>query len=219
MTPPPPGRSELETWLAERGERLSPEQWVLLDEFLRRVAEQNEKVNITADSGDALYLRHAADAFPALAMLKKRFSEAPKILDLGAGAGFIGITIKIAWLEADVTVLESSYRKFGFLNWACAETKLRGLHALLGRAPQALGGRIFDAAIVRAVARPDEAVRLGLRSVRRDGGMCLMYLAVPAQADPRLKHAIADCDARLDETISYRLPGEDSDRHLALVIN
>jgi len=215
----PPGREPLEAWLSQRGERLSPEQWAALDKFLAQVEAHNAKVNITADAGEALYLRHAADAFPVLEALRNRFSEPPKLVDVGAGAGFIGVTLKIAWPEADVSLLESSYRKFGFLNWACAETRLTGLHALLGRAPQALGSKVFDAALLRAVAHPDEAIRLGLRCLRRDRGLCVLFLSSPPQSDPKLQKAIAAAGARLAETVSYRLPGESADRHLALIEN
>src|SRR6267378_382473 len=87
-------------------------------------------------------------AFPE--SLRPTFTLSGFILK-SAGAGFIGITLKIAWPEAEVTLLESSHRKFLFLNWASAQLKTRGLHAVLGRAPQALHGRTFDAVIIRAV--------------------------------------------------------------------
>ena len=215
----PPGRDALEAWLTERDERLAAEQWKLLEEFLARVESHNAKVNLTADSGAALYVRHAADAFPALAVLRKRFSAPPTILDVGAGAGFVGVTIKIAWPEADVSLLESSYRKFGFLNWACAETKLRGLHALLGRAPQGLRGKTYDAVLLRAVTQPEEAVRLGLSCARRDGGIVLLHLSERPELQPKIAKAIETAGARLGQVEPYRLPGEGADRFIVVLEN
>src|SRR5262249_51533193 len=115
------------------------------------------------------------------------------------------------------TVLESSYRKFGFLNMACARTQLRGLHALLGRAPQALGGRIFDAVLVRAVAQPEEAVRLGMRSVRRDGGLCLLFLRAPPGDNPTIRKALRSLSASVSEDVQYLLPREPQHGHLAVL--
>src|SRR5437879_2106980 len=125
-----PGRESLESWAGGLGLNLDPAQWRQIEDYLRQVSEYNQKFNITSDSGDALYLRHAADALAVLPALKRRLGShpSPRLLDLGAGAGFIGITLKIAWPEAEVTLLESSQKKFRFLNWAAAQLKTQGLH-------------------------------------------------------------------------------------------
>lgn len=219
--PSPPGRDELDCWLEGLGLRLSPPQWARLDQYLQAVSDHNEKVNLTSDSGKAFYLRHAADAFAALPALKRRLGCAapgPSLLDLGAGAGFIGVALKIAWPEVEVTLLESSQRKFRFLNWAAARLEVPRLRVVLGSAPRALQGKTFDAVIVRAVAPLEESARLGLASARPDGGFCVLYRTqAPDPGEQALSRFLEEFKARVSEVIPYRLPGENAARNLVIL--
>ena len=73
----------------------------------------------------------------AASVLRPLLAPAPKILDLGAGAGFIGIALKLVWPEAEVTLMESVERKYRFLNAAATRTGLKGLRVL--NRPRRLG--------------------------------------------------------------------------------
>lgn len=220
MLQPLPGREPLEQWLDRLGCSLNPAQWSQLEDYLQEVSRHNEQVNITSDSGEALYLRHGADALAALPVLRRYLATSnprPSLLDLGAGAGFIGITLKIAWPDLEMTLLEASRRKFQFLSNACARLKTPNLHVILGRAPEALHGKDFDAVIVRAVAHPEESARLGLSLARPKEGLCVSYQTLaPAPNDARLDGLLREFGARLLEVVPYRLPEEESDRHLVI---
>ncbi|UPT72538.1 MAG: class I SAM-dependent methyltransferase [Elusimicrobiota bacterium] len=104
-------------------------------DYLRFVQAENERVNITADPAwDDLVLKHASDGLFAVSVLRPLLPPAPKILDLGSGAGFIGVVMKLAWPEAEVTLMESVERKYRFLSAAAARTRAKGLRVLYARA-------------------------------------------------------------------------------------
>ncbi|HAH07252.1 MAG TPA: 16S rRNA (guanine(527)-N(7))-methyltransferase RsmG [Elusimicrobia bacterium] len=184
----------LETW----GVRLEERQWTLLDNYLRDVLEYNRKVNLTAarDEGEVVR-RHFLDALAGLAPLKEKLDPAPRLADIGAGGGFVGICLKIAWPEADVTLIESAGRKFKFLSWACARLGVVGLHVLQERAGTQRG---FDAVLARAVAPLPELAKLALPMGR--------WLAAWQSELPGGKVA---------ESRAYRLPGEEKDRYIVFL--
>src|SRR5438045_3440560 len=103
------GRAALGDWLAGLGLALSDAQFEQLDLFLSELRAAAAKTNLTADlDEDSWWRRHLADGLAAIGPLKRRLGPAPAILDVGAGAGFVGFAIKIAWPEASVALLESS---------------------------------------------------------------------------------------------------------------
>lgn len=83
---------------ASWGEPLNAAALKNISSYLVFVREKNEEVNLTADADwDDLVLKHAADGLFAASALRPLLAPAPKILDLGAGAGFIGIALKLVW--------------------------------------------------------------------------------------------------------------------------
>lgn len=189
--------------------------------YLALLIENNRKVNLTADTDPrVLLLRHVADGLAAVPVLKDALtSPAPRIVDLGAGGGFIGIAIKIAWPEARVTLMESLKRKYDFLNVAAARLSLKGLRVVrrsAGKDALAAGDRDFDAVVARALAPLPEALALGL-PLAAPGGLFAAYQSDPPHVDDEvLKRALEKASGMFVGSVPYRLPLESRDRHLAL---
>lgn len=183
--------------------------------YLRSVAEKNKVTNLTAeDSWDDLVLKHAADGVFAAAALKKELASAhPRICDLGSGGGFIGVCLKLAWPQAQVTLMESVERKFKFLNAEAARLGVKGLRVLQRRAgdgrPYNSYESGFDAVVERALAPLDEALALA-RPLLRKGGVFAAFQSVPAQP------ALAGNALKLLHSSAYRRPGEEQERYLAV---
>lgn len=171
---------------------------------------KSSKANVTADLDDeSLYLRHLADGFPAAAYLKRLLgAEAPRIADLGSGGGFIGFAIKLAWPEAEVTLVESLQRKYDFLNLAAVKSGLKGLRVIKARAGMENVPRVFDAVVERALAPLPEALGMAAPLVKA-GGLFVAYQSDPP--DP----ASSKAGLKFVDSMTYRLPREDRDRHLA----
>ncbi|PJA16646.1 MAG: hypothetical protein CO113_03650 [Elusimicrobia bacterium CG_4_9_14_3_um_filter_62_55] len=205
-------REEGERSLSAWGVELDSTAWERLDAYASDVLEHNKRTNLTAArTPEELFRRHLLDALAAKAVLR---GNSPRLLDVGCGGGFVGICLKIALPNARVTLLESVYRKIGFLNWTTARLKLGGIEVRHARAisddgawqPLGSGGAQgvpqkptpFDAVLARALAPLPEAKRLTLPFVAA-GGSAILY-----QSDPS------------PGAFAYRLPGEDKDRYLAL---
>lgn len=189
--------------------------------YLNFVREKNQEVNLTADDswGD-LVLKHAADGVFAASILRRLLPAAARVLDLGSGAGFIGIVLKIAWPEAEVTLMESVERKYRFLNAAATRTGLSGLRVLNrragdGRALTAYeGGR--DAVIERALAALPDAIDLAWPLLAPGGLFAAFQTQEPDLNSPELAKAMAAAGARVLKSCPYRRPSEEQDRRLVI---
>ncbi len=203
------------------GLSLSQEQMAQIDRYINELLTANQKTNLTADTDpDVVLLRHMADGLAATGFLIKEVPKpAPRILDLGAGGGYIGMAIKIAWPQAQVMLMESLERKFRFLNAMAVRSGLPGLTVALRRAGKE-GGRgpekDFDVVVARALAPLPEALDLALPLANPEGLVLIFQSAAPDPEEHGLRRVLARHAARLLKSIPYRLPREDRDRHLAL---
>ena len=209
-----PEAAEARDWLRARGTDLPADVFARLDGYARDVLEYGRRTNITAakDLG-TVWRRHILDGLMAVGPLKARLGTAgPRIVDLGCGAGFIGVALKAAWPEAEVWLVDTVYRKAGFLTLASVRLGLEGLKPVHARADGtgslellrvngAGAGRLetaADAVVARALAPHAEALALA-RPLARVGGWTMLFQSA---AEPGL-------DAE-----PYRLPGEAQDRFL-----
>jgi 16S rRNA (guanine527-N7)-methyltransferase len=119
----------------------------------------NSRINLTAITDpEEVVTRHFLDSLTCAPLLPSIATSAatPRLLDVGAGAGFPGLPLAIAMPWWDVTLLEATGKKVRFLETVIAELGLTNAHALAGRAEEiahqpAYRGR-FDAVTARAVA-------------------------------------------------------------------
>jgi len=137
--------------------------------------------------------------------------EGLKVVDVGAGAGFIGLALKIARPDIKLTLIESRKGRTEFLEWAAIKLQLKvevrrsraealAPHPTLSPAGR---GEQYDVVVERALAPLPEALDLCLPLVA-PGGVFLAYQSESEPADPR----------RPVDTIRYRLAGEKKDRFI-----
>lgn len=197
-----------------------------IQSYLRQVQERNRQTNLTADEAwEDLVLKHAADGVFAAAalrhaLLSRRAGAKPRVLDLGSGGGFIGICLKIAWPQAEVTLMEAVDRKFRFLNAEAARLGMPGLRALRRRAgdgaPLTSYESGFDAVVERALAPLDEAVALAAPMLKPGGLFAAFQSEEPELTGGALARALSEAGARVLESRAYRRPGESKDRRLVI---
>lgn len=200
---------------------LEPAQAALLDRFRRLLLEENLAHNLTRLESDCDFaIRHVVDSLTCL--LTGVLDTGGRLVDIGSGAGFPGIPLKIARPALDVTLLDSSHKRTAFLSRAVVSLGLEGCRVLteraevLGRAP---GHRAaYGLAVARAVAAMavdlEYAVpllTLGGRFVAMKGPKALTELGAA-------ERAAGELGAELEQATELTLPLTGDRRLLAVFV-
>ena len=132
------------------------------------------------------------------------------VIDVGTGAGFPGLPLKIAQPDISLTLLDSLDKRVRFLGDVCAATGLTDVTCLHTRAEEApeLRGQ-FDAAVSRAVARLYLLCELCLPFVRTDGVFLAMKGPDCAAELDEARSAIRKLGGTYERTARYTIPGTD----------
>lgn len=134
---------------------LSEEQ---LQQFLRYkelLLEWNEKMNLTAITDEKeIMLKHFADCISVLSVYTPK--DGAKLIDVGTGAGFPGVPLKIAMPSLKVTLLDSLNKRINFLNELTLDLGLKDVECIHSRAEESGKNKLyrekFDICVSRAVA-------------------------------------------------------------------
>ncbi len=147
---------------------LQAEQFIKYKDLL---LEWNEKINLTAITDESeIILKHFVDSLTILPYIK---DESKKLIDVGTGAGFPGIPVKILYSEIEVTLMDSLDKRIKFLNEIREKLVLKKLITIHSRAED--GGHNnklreqFDYATARAVAALPVLLEYCLPFVKKDG--------------------------------------------------
>ncbi len=141
------------------GIRLSDEQLEQFSRYLDLIADWSQRVNLVADSNpDIVARRHILESIALGAALREREILRPgmRVLDLGAGAGFPGLVLKIVWPSIALTLLDATAKKTAFLTAVVDALGLDNTDVLTGRAESLAHDTTlratFDLVVARAVA-------------------------------------------------------------------
>jgi len=150
----------------------SPETAEKFEKYYELLIEWNEKINLTAitDEKDAA-LKHFVDSVKALDC--GLFFEGAKIIDVGTGAGFPGLPLKIFRPDLNVTLMDSLNKRINFLNEVVSSLNLSGVETIHSRAEE-LGRdkkhrEKYDICVSRAVANLASLIELCMPFVKKDG--------------------------------------------------
>lgn len=131
--------------------------------YIEQLKKWNRKINLTSLTGDVeIGVKHFVDSLTVVPYLH----GAERVLDIGTGAGFPGLPLKIASPAIDLLLLESSQKKCFFLRHLVRELKLEGVQIVHGRAQgreikeRYAGG--FDLVLSRALADLPASLQLAL---------------------------------------------------------
>lgn len=203
------------------GLELTAEQVQAFELYYRELVAWNERVNLTAITDyEEVQVRHFLDSlscFQALTGLPAEWS----CIDIGTGAGFPGLPLRVAFPPMRLTVLESTGKKAAFLEHIVAELGLSGVDVVRGRAEEA--GRepglreSFDAALARAVAALPVLVEYALPLVKVGGVFVAQKGSEVDEEVEAARAAIALLGGELAEIHAVDVPGLDARRHLVVV--
>ncbi|WP_303766033.1 16S rRNA (guanine(527)-N(7))-methyltransferase RsmG [Abiotrophia defectiva] len=213
-----------ETFIAQcaaHGLVLNDQQIAQFERYFQLLVEWNEKMNLTAiTQREEVYLKHFYDCLMVLWNMPLE-DYALQLCDVGAGAGFPSIPLKIAHPELQVTIVDSLQKRLTFIEHLAEELGLEGVSCVHGRAEDvgqnpAYRGQ-FDIVTARAVASLNVLAEYCLPLVKIGG----QFLALKAQkSDQELEEAraaISILGAKLIKVTEDQLPVEAADRRYILI--
>ena len=174
--------------------------------FGQAVIEQNKVMNLTAITEPAqVAILHLADC---VSLLKVADLKGKKLIDVGCGAGFPGVPLKIACPEVELTLLDSLGKR---MHWLEEILPTLGVEAsyIIGRAEEALEGRReqYDFATSRAVARLNILLELTAPYVKVGGKVLAMKGAAAEEELLEAKGAIKKLGLQLEGVHTFPLDG------------
>lgn len=185
--------------------------------YYERLDEVNRVMNLTAISGEEDTARlHFLDCAAILAHVDMRGA---RVIDVGTGAGFPGLALKIAQPDISLTLLDSLDKRIGFLRDTVETLELDDVECVHARAEEAAQERreSYDFATARAVARLEVLCELCLPFVRVGG--CFVAMKGPDVAEElnSAARAISIFGGRVEKPISYTIPGTDITHTLVVI--
>ena len=201
---------------------LTPEQEAQFDRYARELALWNEHVNLTAITDpDAVRVRHFLDSLTVIKAVPAALAPATRVIDVGTGAGFPGLPLRIVCPHIRLTLLEATGKKVAFLQHVIDLLKLEDVATVNARAEDAGHDpalrAAFDVVLARAVARLPSLLEY-LLPLAKVGGVCVALKGHTAQAEAAdSSRALALLGGRIKGIETFHLPGIDEPHHLIVV--
>lgn len=206
--------------LIEHGITLTDKQKKQFETYFRLLVEWNEKINLTAITDkEEVYLKHFYDSIAPI--LQGYIDNSPlSILDIGAGAGFPSIPMKILYPEIDITIIDSLNKRINFLNILANELELLGVHFFHGRAEDFGQDKVFrakfDIVTARAVARMQVLAELTIPFLKVNGRLIALKAAAAEEELISAEKALKTLFSQVTVNKNYKLPNGD-DRNITIV--
>lgn len=209
----------LQNYIKDYKITLTENQYEQFQKYFELLVEWNKKMNLTAITDESgVALKHFADSLSLL-----NFVDIPQnssLADVGTGAGFPGVVLKIARPDIKLTLIDSLNKRLVFLGEVCAQL---GIEAELIHSRAEDGARdeklreSFDFVASRAVARMNVLSEYCLPYVKVGGAFCAMK---GAQANEEFKeslNAINTLGGKLENKYFFELPENGGERAIAVV--
>lgn len=206
--------------LEEKGIPLSSHQLEQFETYFTMLVDWNERMNLTGiTERDAVYEKHFYDSVSLSFFVD--FNKVNNLADIGSGAGFPSIPLKICFPHLKVLIVDSLNKRIGFLKALVEQLGLEQVECVHGRAEDI--ARIpeyrdqYDLVTARAVARLNVLNEFCLPFVKPGGIFAAMK---GSQSDEEVKESavsLRELKGRLKSQLGFTLPHELAERHIVLV--
>lgn len=205
--------------LAQDGITLSTEQVDQFATYYQLLVEWNQKMNLTAITDQAgVYLKHFYDSLCVATFFD--FKQSLSLVDVGSGAGFPSIPLKICFPQLKITIVDSLKKRITFLTELVNQLGLTDVSLFHQRAEtfaqEKQHREQYDLAMARAVARLNVLAELCIPLVKQDGHFLALKGAKGAEELAEAKKAIQLLGATLERTRSVQLPLDGGERFFIL---
>ena len=177
--------------LADLGYPLTKHQKKQYERYFELLVGWNEKINLTAiTEKDEVYLKHFYDSIAPI--IQGLIENRPiRLLDIGAGAGFPSLPMKILFPELDVTIIDSLNKRINFLHLLAEELGLNGVH------------------FYRAVARMQVLSELTIPYLKVGGRLLALKASNAPEELEEAKNALNLLFSKVEDNLQYALPNGD----------
>lgn len=187
-------------------------------QFMQLLLEWNEKINLTAITElEEIVLKHFIDSIT----IAKYINEKSKIVDIGTGAGFPGIPLKIIREDVDVVLVDSLNKRINFLNEIIEKLELKNVKTVHARAEEFGKDKKyreqFDCATSRAVANLATLTEYLLPLVKINGSAIYMKGSDIEEELVKSKNAISVLGGKIELIDKFQLPFSDINRNIIIV--
>ena len=197
---------------------INDEQIKSFEKYMNLLLEWNEKINLTAiTQPDEVKLKHFVDSLTVL----KYINDDDKVIDIGTGAGFPGIPLKIMKENTKITLLDSLNKRINFLNIVIETLNLRNIQAIHGRAEEIARNKLYrekyDVAVSRAVANLSTLTEYMLPFVKV-GGKCICMKGANVNEElERAQNAIKELGGEIERVDNFYLSDNDNERNIIVI--
>ncbi len=197
---------------------INSEEEKLLDIYMKLLLEWNEKMNLTAiTQKDDIIVKHFIDSLSIL----KYIENNQNIIDVGTGAGFPGIPVKIMNDTLKITLVDSLNKRVNFLNEVIKVLNLKQTNTVHARAEDL--GRMeeyrekFDIATSRAVANLSTLLEY-LMPFIKVGGKCICMKGANIEEELKnAENAIKELGGKVEKVNNFILPNSDIERNIIII--
>ncbi|HJV47110.1 MAG TPA: 16S rRNA (guanine(527)-N(7))-methyltransferase RsmG [Bacillota bacterium] len=206
--------------LEEKGIHVLSEQMYQFERYYELLVEWNEKMNLTAITERAeVYEKHFYDSITASLFFD--FTKVETLIDIGAGAGFPSLPIKILYPHLKVTIVDSLNKRISFLTHLCNELGIEEVNPVHGRAED-LGvdpkfRERYDVVTARAVARLSILSEYCLPFVKVGGNFVVLKGADGPNELDEAKKAIKILGAKTNQLNELNLPTDQAERSIIVI--
>lgn len=187
-------------------------------QYMNLLIEWNEKINLTAIvEPKEIILKHFIDSLTIIKYIELNKS----VIDIGTGAGFPGIPVKIMREDLDITLLDSLNKRIHFLNEVIQKLELKNITAIHARIEEFAKNKqyreAFDVATSRAVANLTTLSEYMLPMVDLKGMAICMKGSEINEEISKSKNSIKLLGGKIDKIEEFTLPKSDNRRNLILI--
>lgn len=190
------------------------------DKYYNLLVEWNKKMNLTAiTEKEDVYLKHFFDSISS--SFHFDFTQIESVCDVGAGAGFPSIPLKICYPHLKITIVDSLNKRITFLENLAKELKLENVNFVHARAEDFGQNKAhretYDLVTARAVARTNVLSEYCLPLCKIKGHFIAMKGALASEELQEANKAITTLGGELKEELTFNLPHENSERSIIII--
>lgn len=210
-------QSEFIDEVEKLGIKVTQPQLIKLEKYYQLLIEYNSFMNLTGiTKHDEVYLKHFYDSLTISKIID--LNNEKTLCDLGSGAGFPGIVLKIFYPNLNITLVDSLNKRVDFLNKVIEKLDLENIKAIHERIEEfsIKNEEQYDVITARAVAHINILLEMSIRLSKV--GKYFIAMKGNIDTEPNFDNALLKLNCRLDNIVKFYLPKEESNRCLIKII-